>query len=279
MRLNRLFHSKLQIIIFFSALILSTSIIGLFLCRIPNNLPTKIGAGFFTGFLEISMAYVLSLALSYLKRGINADKLKAVFLLVFYTLYVFIACLSAIMLFMSELNAKDTVIQGKNEIRGVNRNGYEQAVKDVKIYSDLMEIEKSTGAKAKFEKWRGLKERAEAARDRYEVVLLTAPQNTETLGNSFDQTFPGVWRTLLIIIFGIAMAVIYVMQILTAWEIPLPGDTPEPTPTADKSPTSNEKCACGCGRPPHAGSKYHNASCRVRVSRRNKVKREAIGGI
>jgi hypothetical protein len=285
LKLNRLFHSKLQVIIFFSALALSTSIIGLFLCRIPNSLPLKIGAGFFTVFLEVSMAYVLSLALSYWRRnkaGAN-DRTKAVFLLIFYSSYVFIACLSAIMLFMLELNTKDVIAKEKTDIQTINQTGYDQAAKDAKMYSELMEAEKATGAKAKFEKWRELKEAAEKRRDKYEKALTTkAPeQNIKTMGSGFTQIFPKIWKALLITIFGIIMAVIYVMQVLTAWEIPLPGETenkgetsnnvtPNVTPPVTNEPDKPRKlkpvtvkalhsetavtgehvtCECGCGLP------------------------------
>ena len=89
-----------------------------------------------------------------------------------------------------------------------------------------MEVEKATGAKTKFEKWRGLKEAAEATRERYEKTLTAKPEaNIETIGSGFAQIFPKAWKVLLITIFGIIMVVIYVMQVLTAWEIPLNDET------------------------------------------------------
>jgi hypothetical protein len=221
LKLSVLFHSNLRMFIFVSVLLLSTAIIGIFLCRIPNNLPMQIGAGFFTIVLELSMAYVLGKALAY---GRDKQYWKSGILFLFWGTYVFIACIASIMLFMTELNQKEVIAEQEKQVSSINLDGYNSAVDDVNRYKRLMDLEEKTTPGSRWREYENKKIEAESKRNKYAAKLKTETNTGETpqdLNGAFAQVFPKAWKTLLVIIFGIVMLVVYVMQILTAWEIPI----------------------------------------------------------
>jgi hypothetical protein len=278
-------HGLLRWLIFLSALIASTAVLMTFLTKIPSNPQMVAWAKFFSVFIECSAAFVLSLGLAYWKRGQpkSKDRRIAGALFVIYSTYVFVACLSAVFLFMTELNQKDMVAESSTKEQNIYKTRYDMAKADYDRWDSLMtKEEQNIEPGKKFRQYKANRDAAKAEMDKYETLLNSGDTAVEVVNNiqaSFASIFPTAWRSLLITIFTIIMMFVYVMQVLTAWVVPLHAETAEvenatvknnnatlsATPTSTTVESGLVLCGysrCGESFPYRKGKEYCDDECR-----------------
>ncbi len=220
MKISKVLHFILRLIIFVFSLVVSTAILLAFLSKIPNNPVMQTWAKVITILFEGGMAYVLSLALGYWKRGYW---LAALLLFACYGTYIYVAVNSAQMLFMTELSQKETTATAQEETHDTNKDLYDRAKADSDQYKRLMDAEEKTGAKTKFKEWESKKKAADDDMKYYAGLMRQGNQIAATVQNiqsDFAKYYPNDWQNRLKTIFIILMGAVYLFQILTTWPWP-----------------------------------------------------------
>lgn len=225
---------KWKTVITWGAVSISGAVLGYFLFKIPNQIIMKYAAVFITVFIEVVMCFALGLAFAFWNRNKETDRVKAGALFIFWGLYVFIACLGAVALFMTELQVKNTEVQAIKDTESRNETGYNKAVADESYWQGLMEKEDQTDQGPKWRYYKSQKDKATEDREKYEAALNSSSETSQEVSNDvqsgFAEVFGGAWKALLTVVFGIIMLVVYVAQLIAAWEIPLDSNKPENKP-------------------------------------------------
>jgi uncharacterized membrane protein len=213
-------HPTVKYTLHYSALILSIGSVWYTLFQISTN---PIMQGFFTFFallVEVAAQYFRGLAKSYSKIGKYG---RAAGLWLIYLIYIVIfAGLSAVIVFKGEIDLNKQSAQNANTALTSKQASLKEYREDLAYQKLQREEEKQTGRGPKYDAIEAKIVVDEAEIKRLENEIDAAGKNPEVYKGS---SFNSLSDTLIIIMFCSAVIIIYLILILTPWDIELEEDT------------------------------------------------------
>lgn len=271
-----------------SFLALSISLSGYFLFYMSPNPAVKIMAIVFAIMYELGNRYIIAAGRTAWK---NRRIFNALLLFVFYSVYIVYNILSGAGFFITEISTQDRAAARAEIVETANRQKLEQLNRVIDTLNRALEVEVETSYRSRSAAITAELRQREAERESLLLEMKTAPTEKAEEKNPFRDLAKALglpMDRLVGVVWCMVMAGICVILIVTSEDLPEEKKLVTPvtrnavTPATKKPLTvksvtkpvqdnESEFCICGCGEHRTGNSLYHNATCRVRMSRRRQA--------
>jgi hypothetical protein len=219
MKFNHLKFKNIANILF---LIISCFLIVYFLIQLTDNPYIKIGIAVFAVGLDIFMQYVLALARVRAKQ--KGHRFKAGILFICYALYVLVYAIpSAVGFFSVEISAQESVVNRAESVDTINRDRITQIGAIIENLNLQLEKEADTGYGARSKAIMDRIDKLSAEQRELQNKLSSKPKTNAPQSRLAFRDLAKITgiseRILMLIIFGISTAMLYVGLIITSWDI------------------------------------------------------------
>lgn len=271
-----------------SFLTLSISLSGYFLFYMSPNPAVKIMAIVFAIMYELGNRYIIAAGRTAWK---NRRIFNALLLFVFYGVYIVYNILSGAGFFITEISTRDRAAARAEIVETANRQKLEQLNRVIDTLNRALEVEVETSYRSRSAAITAELRQREAERESLLLEMKTAPTEKAEEKNPFRDLAKALglpMDRLVGVVWCMVMAGICVILIVTSEDLPEEKKLVTPvtrnavTPVTKKPLTvksvtkpvqdnESEFCICGCGEHRTGNSLYHNATCRVRMSRKRQA--------